>query len=137
LIYTSFRKPNCYESEIKKILEACQKNNPGHEITGILLHSKNRFIQYIEGEPDKLLSLYDKIKEDNRHTSVNQRSFMPIEKRLFPAWHMGYKDVISDQIGFHTAISEDDREIFESMITGKNEFNDHGLTVLKLFFEMA
>ncbi len=137
LIYTSFRKPSCDESEIKKILASCEKNNPEHGLTGVLLHSENRFIQYIEGEPEKLLALYDTIKEDDRHTAVNQRSFAPIEKRLFPSWHMGYKNVSDDKLGFHTAISTDNKEIFEKMIMGKDQYTDRGLTVLKLFFEMA
>ena len=127
----------CDESEIKKILASCEKNNPSHGLTGILLHSENRFIQYIEGEPAKLLALYDTIKEDPRHTAVNQRSFAPIEKRMFPSWHMGYKNIESDKIEFNTSISAANKKNFEGLITGKDQYNDRGLTILKLFFDMA
>ena len=49
LVYTSFRKPKCDDGEIKNILDACKRNNPRRNITGILMHSDSRFIQYIEG----------------------------------------------------------------------------------------
>ncbi len=52
LVYTSVRKPGCDDYEIKKILESCKRNNPSKDITGVLLHSENHFIQYLEGSKD-------------------------------------------------------------------------------------
>ncbi|MFK7797596.1 MAG: BLUF domain-containing protein [Aureispira sp.] len=47
LIYSSHRKANCTEEEIDHILQTCKKNNPEKNLTGILLHSKNYFLQYV------------------------------------------------------------------------------------------
>ena len=58
LIYTSVRKAECDDQEISNILASAEKNNVHADITGILLHSKDRFLQYIEGEPQKIKSLY-------------------------------------------------------------------------------
>ena len=136
LIYTSFRKHTCDDSAIERILEACEKNNPGHGLTGVLLHSEHRFIQYIEGDAVELAVLYDKIKEDDRHTGVNQRSFAPIKNRLFPAWHMGYKDISKDKIGFNTNVSEVDQNTFQEIITGEGVIDERGLSIFKRYFEL-
>ncbi len=135
LVYTSVRK--CDDAEIEKILASCKKNNPGKGLTGVLLHSKNRFIQYLEGEKEEIQKLYDVVKVDPRHTSVNQRNFEPITKRVFPDWFMGYKDVESDEMKYHSNISEEDQKQLDDLIQGKNDFTDRGMTVLKLFFELS
>ena len=134
LVYTSFRKRSCTEEEIEKILASCEKNNPERQITGVLLHSKNRFIQYIEGSESGVQSLYDLIKEDPRHTSVNLRSFEPIEQRLFPSWQMGYKDLEDQQLKFQTTISDVDQEKFEKLINADLDFDNDGMRILQLFF---
>lgn len=135
LVYTSFRKPNCDEKEIEKILDSCKKNNPQRNITGILLHSDKRFIQYIEGTKDEVLALYELIKDDPRHTSVNQRNFEPIAERIFPSWEMGYKDV--DKIEFNTEASDINQKTFNRLLKGELDFDDNALRILQLFFKMA
>lgn len=91
LVYTSFRKPSCDEKAIQDILQACKRNNPGRGVTGILLHSKNRFIQYMEGEKEHVEALYNLIKDDPRHTSVNRRSLIQSMKGHFRAGKWGIK----------------------------------------------
>jgi hypothetical protein len=135
LVYTSFRKPNCDEKEIENILDSCKKNNPNRNITGVLLHSDKRFIQYIEGSKDEVQELYELIKDDPRHTSVNQRNFEPIDERIFPSWEMGYKDV--DQIQFDTEASNINQKAFNRLIKGELDFDDNAMRILQLFFKMA
>ena len=134
LVYTSFRKSSCTKKEIEKILEACKRNNPSRGVTGILLHSSNRFIQYIEGSKENVEDLYELIKDDPRHTSINKRSFESIEKRLFPSWEMGYRDVENGQITFQTEATKVDRKKFDGIIKGELDFDNDGLRVLQLFF---
>ena len=135
MVYTSFRKANCDEQEIANILDSCKRNNPQRDITGILVHSEKRFIQYIEGDHDEILDLYNLIKDDPRHTSVNQRNFEAIEKRIFPSWEMGYKDV--DKVEFNTEVSDGDRKTFNELINDKLDFDNNSLRILQLFFKMA
>ena len=137
LVYTSFRKPDCDDAEIQKILDSCKKNNPGRNVTGILMHSDKRFIQYIEGEKKDLLELYDLIKEDPRHGGINQRNLEPIKERVFPSWQMGYKDVSKENLSFNTTISDIDKHHFEGLLDGKIDFSDEGMKLVKLFFKMA
>lgn len=132
LIYSSVRKPNCTDKEINNILESCRKNNPSLNITGVLLHSRDRFMQYLEGESGQIIKLYDHIKLDNRHKNVIMLGYSPISGRIFPSWHMGYKDV--DTLSVQTEISSEDQQVFESLISGQQVQHDHGVEVLQKFF---
>ncbi len=134
LVYTSVRKPNCDDTEIEKILDSCRKNNPGRNITGVLVHSDKRFLQYIEGEKKDLEELFELIKKDDRHAAVNQRNFEPIDKRIFPSWQMGYKD-LSSELAFHSDASTEDQKIIKALINDEMDFSNQGLKVLQLFFK--
>ena len=130
LVYSSTRSPECSESSIDDILASCKKNNPETGITGILIHSKNRFVQYLEGNLE-LHTLYHKIKEDRRHYDVMLLIYRPIRERVFPNWHMGFKDV--DNIHFETRLDQEDKQIFEGMLKGEIPETDSGIAVLKRF----
>ena len=137
LVYTSYRKTSCTDEEVEAILDSCKRNNPNRDITGVLMHSEKRFLQYLEGDKDELQELYDIIKADPRHGGANQRDFSPIESRIFPSWHMGYKDLSANNLAFDTDISNEDKGIFESLIQGEDYPKDQGVRVLKTFFELA
>ncbi len=137
LVYTSYRKAECTDKEIENILAACKRNNPGLNITGVLIHSKKRFIQYLEGDGALIKSLFDKIKLDPRHGSANLRNYEPISERVFPSWHMGYKDLSGADANFYTNISAKEKNAFTELLQDdKNVFSDGGLMVLKLFFKV-
>lgn len=137
LIYTSSRRPNCDTTEIDKILASCKRNNPSKDVTGVLLHSKQRFIQYLEGDKDKIMHLFEAIKKDERHGGVNLRYYARIEKRIFPSWHMGYKNISYNSTVFQTAITKEDQIAFQKLIEDQDQSEVEGLRILKLFFEMA
>lgn len=135
LVYTSVRTPKCDQAAIENILASCKKNNPSRKVTGILVHSDRRFLQYIEGAKEDLLSLYELIKADDRHTALNQRDFQPIEQRIFPSWHMGYRD-LAKEVRYKTDISRADQQVFDDLIHGEIDFSNRGLKVLQLFFSI-
>jgi hypothetical protein len=137
LVYTSSRRPDCGDAEIEKILASCRVNNPKKNITGILLHSKYRFLQYIEGDKDEIMRLFNFVKKDDRHGGVNLRYFSPINERVFPSWQMGYKDVNLKSTVFQTSINQDDKAIFQKLIEDQDQSEVEGIRVLKMFFEMA
>lgn len=137
LVYTSSRKPNCNANEIENILASCRKNNPHRDITGVLLHSDRRFIQYLEGDKDEIMGLFEDIKNDDRHGGVNLRYYSPIKARIFPSWQMGYKDINQNSTIFQTSINSKDQSVFKQLIENEDPSEVEGLRVLKLFFEMA
>lgn len=133
LVYVSSRKDKCTDQEIEKILEACKKNNPKLDITGVLLYSDEKFIQYLEGDSKEILALYDKIKEDDRHERSMVISYAPIQEKSFPSWHMANKKVEND-INYRTDISPSDKKVFNALLTGKEQEGPQVLNLLKKFF---
>ncbi len=134
LVYVSNRKANCTEAEIEKILASCKKNNPGLGITGVLLYSDTKFIQMVEGDAKVITTLYDKIKLDNRHSNCMMISYNPITEKSFPSWHMGARKIAGKDVDFKTDISKEDKDIFNSILTGKEENGMRVLNLLKKFF---
>ena len=76
--------------DVIQLLEVCRKNNEQHNVTGMLLFDKNCFFQVLEGMPDAVDSVYQKIKADERHDNMTKIIYEPIEERNFADWSMGY-----------------------------------------------
>ncbi len=134
LVYVSNRKPTCTQEEIDKILASCKKNNPGLGITGVLLYSDTKFIQLVEGDAKVIMSLYDKIKLDARHSSPMMISYNPIKEKSFPSWHMGTKNIPKNSVEYKTDITDADKLAFTNILSGKEENGQRVLNLLKKFF---
>jgi hypothetical protein len=135
LIYVSNRLQNCTEVEIEKILNSCKKNNSQYDITGVLLYSDTKFVQYIEGEYKEIMGLYDRIKGDKRHSNPVLLTSAPISQRSFPSWQMGAKKFDMASIDFKTNVSDADRKLFEGMLSGKNAEESKAIGLIKKFFK--
>ncbi|MGI4830609.1 MAG: BLUF domain-containing protein [Janthinobacterium lividum] len=96
LIYTSAATRNLSANDLASILEAARASNRRRCVTGILLHIAGTFFQVIEGEPDFVQTLYERIRQDPRHSHVTTIIQEPIAKRAFSEWTMGY-DFVSEQ----------------------------------------
>lgn len=79
-------------------------------------------------------SVYNLIKDDSRHTSVNRRSFEPISERVFPSWEMGYKDLSAQELAMQTDATPADKEKFEKLLNAELDFDNSGMRILQLFF---
>lgn len=134
LVYVSTRKPSCTSGEIEKILDSCKKNNSNMNITGVLLYSDAKFIQYLEGDSKEIIGLYDKIKGDNRHEKAIMISYGPIKEKTFPSWHMATKQVSQKDVEFRTDITSQDKEIFRHVLNGNEQEGTKVLALLKKFF---
>jgi hypothetical protein len=135
LIYVSNRAQNCTQAEIEKILESCKKNNFKYDITGVLLYSNTKFVQYIEGEYKEIMGLYDRIKGDPRHTNAVLLTSSPISERSFPSWQMGAKKFDTASIDFKTSVNEGDKIVFESILSGKKAEDNKAIALMKKFFK--
>lgn len=133
LIYISDRRNIGDHQEIKDILSVCQKNNSG-KVTGVLLYSSKKFVQYLEGEYQNIKGLYEKIKKDSRHYNVQLVVFSPIKERVFPGWLMAEKNLDEDALIIKNTISDQEREIFLKLLQGDLS-QKHSLSrVIKKFF---
>ncbi len=134
LIYVSKRDENCSDDDIQQILKAGLRNNKPKEITGVLLFSKTHFIQYLEGPFQKLFDLYQQIKVDPRHHQAMVISFSHIDKRLFPSWHMGKKE-ISGQIEFISQLSTAEKNQFQRLLKGDKLDRPSATHLIEKFFK--
>lgn len=133
LIYVSVRAASCDEIEMQKILASCVKNNKNIAITGLLLYSETKFIQYLEGEYREIMSLYDKIKLDARHKNVIMISGGPLAARHFPSWQMAAKKLDETDVDFKTNMSDDEKNEFKALISGEKASNK-AIELIKKFF---
>ena len=94
LIYISKALKRFSTVEVQEMLSTFRKKNKAMGVSGLLLYDGyGTFLQAIEGDSDILKSLYEKIKNDKRHTRVNLLGESEITKRSFPDWRMGYKNL--------------------------------------------
>lgn len=82
-------------TQVDDILNESRDFNKRHDITGCLIYHKGFFIQYLEGEADIVLALFEKIRVDSRHYEVILLSKGNIYSREFDTWSMAY---LSDDI---------------------------------------
>ena len=73
------------------LLKNSKKNNKSYGITGMLLLDDGNIMQYLEGPQISVNQLYERIKHDPRHRNITKIIQEPIEVRMFPEWHMGFK----------------------------------------------
>lgn len=136
LVYASIKSKEYTKEDIDKILAAAERNNPPLNITGVLLHTPDRFIQYLEGDYDQIISLYEKIKEDKRHKNVIMVSLNKDqrEERLFPNWAMAGKSLESEEVIFDSKLSNDEKETFRSTIKGETVHGDRSVKIIQKLF---
>ena len=90
LIYTSVATQDFTTEELIVMLKSFRKQNKETEISGILVYYDREFIQLLEGEKETIHNLYNKIRQDKRHTNVNIFHEAPITQRSFSDWSMGF-----------------------------------------------
>ncbi len=93
ILYTSSATKIFEDKELEEILEKSRINNQKKEVTGLLIVKGRTFLQCLEGEKDDVLSIYEKISNDERHTNIIDLAEEDIDERLFPKWSMGYRNV--------------------------------------------
>jgi hypothetical protein len=117
LTYVSIRrhKPETDPlEELRRIHQQSARNNPKRGISGVLLCTKNHYIQFIEGPEKTALDLFDTIQKDKAHYNVKLRRSSTLDERQFPDWSMnvvyiqsinqalyGYEDPTSDLNPYH------------------------------------
>lgn len=87
LLYTS-RIPSsesntAVPTSLPRILNHARKNNPTHDITGLLIFRGGRYFQVIEGSDLMVDALFEKIKRDPRHENILLMTEFSTSKRCF------------------------------------------------------
>lgn len=89
LIYLSTEKEPFDEESLKVLSDKANKRNQEDHITGFMSYKDGVFIQYFEGQKEKVNDLFGRISRDNRH-HIKQILRFEEESTLFPSWGMKY-----------------------------------------------
>jgi hypothetical protein len=73
---------------LQDVLVASLRNNLNHRVTGLLLAHDGWFLQALEGPPEGVRAIYERIVQDDRHTAPVLLDQAPIESRAFSRWIM-------------------------------------------------
>ena len=96
LIYASRLKKKLDHAAVEKIADVSRRNNKKLGVTGALCSSPRGFLQILEGPPEAVNELYNRIVRDPRHADVSLLEYMKVPFREFENWSMAY--VRTDEI---------------------------------------
>jgi len=97
LVYTSVTPNEISTKDLSSLLEKSRKYNTECGITGVLLYKNNKFLQVLEGDKNNVMSLFENIKKDVRHTDITVISLDPTSTRVFNCWSMGLGIAVEDE----------------------------------------
>lgn len=106
LIYTSDASPDLGPEGLQSIRESSQRNNARDQITGILLHSGDQFLQVIEGPRAAVERLHRVIMADTRHEGMRTVLAHDVRERDFGQWAMAVRSLPPEQLAQHQALSQ-------------------------------
>ena len=78
---------------LASILKQSAEHNTRDRITGMLLFSSGNFMQLLEGEPESVARLFERIQADPRHRNLIVVMNEPVTERQFAGWRMGWRHI--------------------------------------------
>jgi len=89
LAYSSTPTRPLGATELGNLLLKARLFNASQGVSGVLLHDHQRFVQYLEGPPDGVQRVWDKVSASPLHGELVVLMREPIEARVFADWQMG------------------------------------------------
>ncbi len=75
------------------LLAKARENNTQLDVTGMLVYHDGNFLQVLEGSEAAVQSLFDTIRQDERHGSVIKLFERSIQQRQFKDWSMAFRQL--------------------------------------------
>ncbi len=122
----SFAIPNIYS-----MLSRARAYNTEHGITGCLLYHNSKFLQLLEGEEEKIESLFQKISKDSRHRKVEIIEQGILDSRLFNEWSMAFHDYGQNGQSAYIKMGQ-----IDSFLNSSNAFKQKNPLVLSFFSQV-
>lgn len=92
LVYLSHAVADISYTDIREILDVSRVHNAKEDITGILIYREGYFLQVLEGNKDSILSLVERIRQDDRNFKLRVLIESEGQNRLFSGWSMAFLD---------------------------------------------
>jgi len=93
IIYLSTAVRQLPDADLQELLTQARSFNADNQITGVLLYHKQNFVQVIEGDEAVVRPLYERIRQDTRHTGVMKLADKELMHRNFGEWSMAFQPV--------------------------------------------
>jgi hypothetical protein len=106
LTYTSLARLDLDSSDLEDIHRTALQTNALEGITGLLVFNGTHFLQIIEGAPNVIDDLVQRLRQDPRHSGFEVRDQHAIEARSFPDWSMELVRVSSSYFSARDTIAE-------------------------------
>jgi EAL domain-containing protein (putative c-di-GMP-specific phosphodiesterase class I) len=119
IIYTSQTTKLFSKRNLLDLLHQSRAYNSVDNITGVLIHRKNIFLQVIEGDPEAIEDLLKRLLLDTRHMKLNIVLDQFTESRIFSNWSMGCADFNKPELSLIPGLRADlsDPDIIQKIIT--------------------
>jgi len=88
LTYTSLAALDLQPEDLEAIHRTAREINALEGITGMLIYNGINFLQVIEGAPNAIDDLVERLRRDPRHSGLEIRDEHAAEQRTFPDWSM-------------------------------------------------
>ena len=98
LIYCSKSADAFDSTTLVDLVTRAQTHNHSVGITGVLFSARRRFLQVLEGDPNAVNRLYERLVKDERHHSLTLVDYRAIDQREFHRWAMAHRE--SESFGF-------------------------------------
>ena len=88
LTYTSLARLDLEAEDTEAIHRTARDINALEGITGLLIFNGSHFLQIIEGAPNAIDELVERLRRDPRHSGLEIRDEREVAERNFPEWSM-------------------------------------------------
>jgi Sensors of blue-light using FAD len=93
LLYASLATQVMQAQDLRHLASEAASMNRMDRITGILMHADGVFVQLIEGPPEAVKHLWQRLKRDKRHNGLVQLYFQSeLETRSCVGWNMRWAE---------------------------------------------
>jgi hypothetical protein len=90
LLYVSRYVLGCEDAAVREIAAQSARRNAAVQLSGILVHVGDSFVQVLEGPADTVERTFEAICCDFRHEDVKLIDLVPITERMFPQEGMAF-----------------------------------------------
>lgn len=88
LLYRSRASNPMTTDELRGLLHQARERNASENLTGLLVHDRDRFVQWLEGPAASLDRVWTSILNDSRHCDLERLHVPRLKQRIFPDWDM-------------------------------------------------
>ena len=88
LTYTSLASFDLTSQDLLDIQRIAQSINALEGTTGLLIFNGTHFLQVVEGTPEAIDDLLERLQRDRRHHGIEVRDVRTVDERCFPDWSM-------------------------------------------------